>query len=177
VRQHFGLSHHVGFGGDRGWKDLMKGIEIAGMQAGFYPVSNGGNHSKRIMICRGSRKYQGRNREEHSPSKQNYRTETLHSDCNNSRVNAGKLLPRKTRTTRALHLDVSCPFRFNVRVDDIGFYLVGGSGCVHHAHHPKVTSLEFAVPTRLICAVEKDILVSVGCAKANDAVGRNVHFS
>jgi hypothetical protein len=48
------------------------------------------------------------------------------------------------------------------------FYLVGGSGCAaHHAHHPKVTNLEIAVPTRLICAAEKDILVSVGCAKAN----------
>ena len=157
MRQHFGISqtnlqglqdifsakynnqHHVGsFGGDRGWKDLMKDIEIAGMQAGFYPVSNGGNHSKRIMICRGSGKYQGKKREEHSPSKQNYRTKTLYySDRNNSRGNTGKHLRWKTRTTRALHLDVSCPFRFNVRVDDIGFYLIGGLGCAHHAHTRK----------------------------------------
>jgi hypothetical protein len=168
---------HLAFGGDSGWKDLLKDIEIAGMQAGFYPVSNGGNCSKRIMICRGSRLYQGKKREEHSPSKQNYRNETLHSDCNNSRGNTGKLQPRKTRTTRALHRNVSCPFRFNIRVDDIGYYLVGGSGCAHHAHHPKVSNLEFAIPTRLICAAEKDILVSVGCAKANDGVGRNIHFS
>lgn len=75
---------HLAFGGDSGWKDLLKDIEIAGMQAGFYPVSNGGNCSKRIMICRGSRLYQGKKREEHSPSKQNYRNETLHSDRNNS---------------------------------------------------------------------------------------------
>ena len=51
---------HLAFGGDSGWKDLLKDIEIAGMQAGFYPVSNGGNCSKRIMICRGSRLYQGK---------------------------------------------------------------------------------------------------------------------
>jgi hypothetical protein len=171
---------HLAFGGDSGWKDLLKDIEIAGMQAGFYPVSNGGNCSKRIMICRGSRLYQGKKREEHSPSKQNYRNETLHLDCNNSRGNTGKLQPRKTRTTRALHRNVSCPFRFNIRVDDIGYYLVGGSGCAHHAHHQKVSkvsNLEFAIPTRLICAAKKDILVSVGCAKANDGVGRNIHFS
>jgi hypothetical protein len=43
--------HHVGFGLDNGWKDLLKDIEIAGMQAGFYPVSKGGNHSERIMLC------------------------------------------------------------------------------------------------------------------------------
>lgn len=36
---------------------------------------------------------------------------------------------------------------------------------------------ECAVPSRLIDVAEKDILVSVGSAKANDGVGRNVHFS
>jgi len=35
----------------------------------------------------------------------------------------------------------------------------------------------YAVPTRLIGGVEKDILVSVGSAKANDGVGRSIHFS
>jgi len=37
--------------------------------------------------------------------------------------------------------------------------------------------LEYAVPTRLIGGVEKDILVSVGCAKAKDCVGRSIQFS
>jgi hypothetical protein len=63
--------------------------------------------------------------------------------------------------TCALHQDVSYPFQFNVRVDNIGFYLVGGSRCAHHAHHPQKTR-------ELNCAAEKDILVSVVCVKENN---------
>jgi hypothetical protein len=42
----------VGFGRDIDWEDLLKGIEIAGMQVGFYPAtSNGAKYNKHIMIC------------------------------------------------------------------------------------------------------------------------------
>jgi hypothetical protein len=88
-----------------------------------------------------------------------------------------KATARKTQTTRALDKASACPFRFNIRADKIGFYLVGGTGCAHHAHHPKLSNNEYAVPTRLIGVAERDILVSVGEAKANDGVGRNVHYS
>ena len=65
----------------------------------------------------------------------------------------------------------------SVGLDSFGYYLVGGTGNSHHAYHPKVLKVEYAVPTRLIGGVEKDILVSVGSAKANDGVGRSIHFS
>jgi hypothetical protein len=65
----------------------------------------------------------------------------------------------------------------NIGLDSFGYYLAGGTGNSHHAYHPKVLKVEYAVPTRLIGGVEKDILVSVGSAKANDGVGRSIHFS
>ena len=72
-----------------------------------------------------------------------------------------KATARKTQTTRALDKASACPFRFNIRADKIGFYLVGGTGCAHHAHHPQKTR-------ELNCAAEKDILVSVVCVKENN---------
>ena len=163
---------------DKGWKELLKDIEVAGSLQGFYPISNGGNGSKsRYIVCRAFRRYQGMKQHLHSPSKLSYRNESLHSDRKNSRGNTGKQMCRKTRTTRALCNDTLCRFGFVLKVDTFGFYLVGGKGSATHCHHPKVTKSEYALPTRLINADEKDILVSVGCAKANDGVGRNIHFS
>ena len=128
----------------KGWKDLLKDIDIAGMQARFYPVRNGGNYSQHIMICQGNcMLYKEKTRQEHCPSQQSYRTETLHSDRNNSQGNMGKLQPQKT-----LHRDISCPFRStSVSTSNIGYYLVGGLGCAHHAHHPKVTNINYNVAT------------------------------
>jgi hypothetical protein len=65
----------------------------------------------------------------------------------------------------------------SIGFDGFGYYLVGGTGNSHHAYHPKVMKVEYAVPARLIGGDEKDILVSVGWAKANDGVGRSIHFS
>jgi hypothetical protein len=65
----------------------------------------------------------------------------------------------------------------SIGFDGFGYYLVGGTGNAHHAYHPKVMKVEYAVPTRLIGGVEKDILVSIGCAKANDGVSRSFHSS
>jgi MULE transposase domain len=173
------VDHNSSFNGssEKGWRELLRDLGVAGMGGGFYPVSNGGHLLKRIIICKGSRMYSGTKQLQHSPSKQQYRTETLHADRNNSRGKTGKVMPRKTRTTRSLDSDSQCGFRFTVRVDENGFYLVGGTGCAHHSHHPKVNDSDHAVPTRFINVGEKDILVSVGCANANDGVGRNVHFS
>jgi hypothetical protein len=65
----------------------------------------------------------------------------------------------------------------SIGLDGVGYYLVGGTGNSHHAYHPKLMKVENTVPAQLIGGVEKDILVSVGCAKANDGVGRSIHFS
>lgn len=66
-------------------------------------------------------------------------------------------MPQKARTSCSLDKDSVCPFRFSIRVDSIGFYLVGGTGCAYHADHPKLTNIEYAVPTRLIGIAKKDI--------------------
>jgi len=91
-------------------------------------------------------------------------------------------MPRKTQTKRALDLTCQCPFRFVVtvdqfEVDQFEFYLLGGRGNAKHCNHQKLTWSECAVPMLLICPEERDILIYVGTAKANDGVGRNVHFS
>ena len=67
----------------------------------------------------------------------------------------------------------------SIGLDGFGYYHVGGTGNAHHAYHQKkVMKVEYAVPIRLIGGVEKGILVCVGCAnKANDGVGRSIHFS
>ena len=114
---------------------------------------------------------------QHSPSKQQNRTETLHADREQFARKDGKVMHRKTRTTRSLDSESQCGFRFMVRVAEIGFYLADGTGCAYHLHHPKVNASDHAFPTRFINAGEKDILVSVGSANANDGVCRNVHFS
>jgi len=165
--------------GDKGWKELLNDLERAGMEeAGLNLISNGGHCDTRWIVCgQGFKRYQGTKQHEHSPSKQNYRCETLHSDRKNSRGQVGKKMPRKTRTKRTLDLTCRCPFRFVVKVDQFGFYLLGGRGNAKHCYHPKLTRGECAVPTRLICPEEKDVMVSIGTAKANDGVGRNVHFS
>jgi hypothetical protein len=158
------------------WRQLLMDLELAGMKQGCHLVGNGGGQ-KRHIICRGSRMYQGAKKDQQSPSKQEYRRETLHADRMNSRGSTGKAMPRKTKTGRALHKDCICPFRFTIGVDDVGYYLIGGIGCAHHEHHPKVKQKDVAIPTRLIDVAEKDLIVSVASAKANDGVGRNIHFA
>lgn len=157
------------------WRQLLTDIELAGIKQGFHLVGNGGGQ-RRHIICRGSRMYQGSKQDLRSPSKQEYRRETLHFDRMNSRGSIGKAMPRKTKTGRALDKDCKCPFRFTIGVDDVGYYLVGGIGCAHHAHHTKLKPSDVAIPTRLINVAEKDMIVSVASAKANDGVGRNIHF-
>ncbi len=111
-------------------------------------------------------------------SRNSYRNETLHSDRNNLRGTVGKRLPRKTaRTTRAIEKSSVCQFRMSIGLDGVGYYLVGGTRNSHHAYHPKLMKVECTVPTQLIGGVEKEILVSIGCAKANNGVGRSIHFS
>ena len=96
----------------------------------------------------------------------------------NSRGSTGKAIPGKTKAGRALDKDCKCPFRFTITVDDVGYYyLVGGIGCAHHAHHPKVKQKDVAIPTRLIDVAEKDLVVSVAGAKPYDGVERNIHFA
>jgi hypothetical protein len=85
-------------------------------------------------------------------------------------------MPQETRTKRTLDLTCRCPLPLGVKVDQFGFYLLGGRDNATHCAHPKLNLSECAVPTHLICPEEKDIMVSVGTAKANDGVGRNVHF-
>jgi hypothetical protein len=58
----------------------------------------------------------------------------------------------------------------------VGYYLVGGIGCANLAHHKKLMHSDVASPIRLINIAEKDLIVSVAIAKANDGVGRNLHF-
>jgi hypothetical protein len=61
-----------------GWKELLKDLAIAGMQGGFYLIGNGSYKDKHIVVCRGSRLYQGTKRQQLSPSqKPQYRNETL----------------------------------------------------------------------------------------------------
>jgi len=109
-----------------GWKELLKDLVIAVMEGGFYLIGNGSYKDKHIVVCRGSRLYQSTKRQQLSPSqKPQYRNETLHSDRNNSRGNVGKLLPRKTRTTRAIEKGSVCPFRMSIGLDSFGYYLVG----------------------------------------------------
>ena len=158
-----------------GWRELLMDLELAGMKQGFHLVGNGGGQ-KRHIVCRGSRMYRGTKNDQHSPSKQEYRRETLHFDRMNSRGSTGKAMPRKTKTGRALDKDCKCPFRFSIAVDEVGYYFVGGIGCAHHAHHPKMKQKDVAIPTRLINVAEKDLIVSVASAKADDGVGRNIHF-
>ena len=164
--------------GDEGWKELLDDLEHAGVEeAGLNIISNGGHCNSHWRVCgAGFKRYQGTKQHKHSPSKQQYRCETLHSDHKNSRDQVGMKMPWKTRTKRTLDPTYRCPFRFVIKVDLFGFYLLVGRGNATHCYHPKLTRGECAVPTRLICPEEKDIMVSVGTAKANDGVGRNVHF-
>ena len=62
-----------------GWRELLMDLELAGMKQGFHLVGNGGGQ-KRHIVCRGSRMYRGTKNDQHSPSKQEYRRETLHFD-------------------------------------------------------------------------------------------------
>ena len=139
-------------------------------EAGLNLISNGGHCNTPWIVCgQGFKRYQGTKQHEHSPSKQLYRCKTHHSDCKISRCQVGMKMPRKTRTKQTLDLTCPCPFCFVAKVDQFRFYLLGGSrGNDMHCSQPN---------TRLICPEEKDIMVSVGNAKANDGVGRNVHFS
>lgn len=163
-----------------GWKQLLNDLERQGMQAsGLNLVGNGGGVQRRVIKCgQGFRRYQGtKQQEQHSPSKLKYRHETIHGDRKNSRGATGKMMPRKSRTKRALDNSCLCPFVFTIKFDEFGFYMLGGYGEARHRNHPKLCKRECSVPTRLICPNEKDILISLGVAKANDGVGRNVHFS
>jgi hypothetical protein len=106
-------------------------------------------------VCQGSCLYQGIERQELSPSKKlQYRNETLHSDCNNSQGNVGKLCRCKTQTTCAIENGSICPFQMSIGFDGIGYYLVGGTGNSHLAYHPKVMKVEFCK-----CRIQQVLLV------------------
>lgn len=160
---YFSAKHNskgMSFGaGDKGWKELLNDIEIAGSLQGFYPVSNGGDRGRRDIVCRTFRKYQGTKQHHHSPSKQEYRSKSLHSDRKNSRGNTGKKVCGKSRTMRALGNDSLCHFGFAIKVDNVDFYLVGGKGSATHCHHPKMTACEYALPMRLIVLMRRTFLL------------------
>ncbi len=68
----------------------MMNLELAGIKHGCHLVGNGGDQ-KRHFICQESCMYQGGSKQDQqSPSKQEYRRETLHFDCMNSCGSTGK---------------------------------------------------------------------------------------
>jgi hypothetical protein len=88
----------------------------------------------------------------------------------------GMTMPRRSRTKRPVE-ELTCSFLVNIKFDSFGFYIVGGRGQAFHCHHPKRCQHECGIPSRLINADEKDLLTSLGNAKACDGVGRNVFYS
>jgi hypothetical protein len=92
----------------------------------------------------------------------------------------GRSLSKRTRTTQALTLADTCPFRFTVKWDYFGFYVTVEKinfGCSKHENHLKGDLSKLALPIQLIPENEKEILRSMAVACIGSAVGRNYVFS
>jgi hypothetical protein len=161
--------------GNQGWRELLSDLSSSALQnSGLHLLSNGGSKDRRVIKCGHSRKYQCLKT---IPAESSYRVESLHADRNNSRGKNGKSMPRRTRTKRAEDNSSNCSFLINIKYDEFGFYIVGGRGQGCHNNHPRLLPTECRIPSRLMKLEEKSILRSIGVAKANDGVGRNVYFT
>jgi hypothetical protein len=73
----------------------------------------------------------------------------------------------KGRSKHAEDNTCLCSFLINIKYDEFGFYLVGGRGQGCHNNHPRLLPAECRIPLRLMDPEEKNILHSIGVAKAN----------
>lgn len=51
---------------------------------------------------------------------------------------------RKRRSDRATQKDLLCHYRFTLKWDATGYFVMLGSGCANHVHHPKLSAEEIA---------------------------------
>ena len=133
--------------------------------------------------CLWSRMSQGTKQQLHCPSKQHFRIKTLYSDCKtfNSWGKAGKRFPWKTlkcvQCTGTLFVLFISFYGWMV----FWFYVAGCRYMMHLSYPPATQDWQtLCMLFRQVFTIdisEKDILVSVGSTKANNGVGRNVHFS
>jgi hypothetical protein len=105
-------------------------------------------------------------------------------DCINmdkgGRRSEGRSQSKRTRTTKALTSNKLCPFKFTVKWDFYGFYVIvekKGFGCPNHENHIKGDLSKCLLPMQLIPDKEKEILRSMSEACIGSAVGRHYVFS
>ena len=125
------------------------------------------------IVCKRHIPYQGNPKKRKN---QTYRTSTLCNDRKNTRGKEGKNLPRRRPTFRAMSKEHKCPFRFNIGIKDGVFYVISGSGCTKHEHHPKLDQDQINIPMKLLATAEKQLLIDIGKANANLSVGVNAIY-
>jgi hypothetical protein len=161
------------FGGQLScWRQLLMDLELSGMKQGFHLLGNGCGH-KRHIVCQGSCMYQGPKQDQRSPSTQQYRKETLHCDCMlNREASPGRLCHGRQKQVGHWIRIVYGPFVSLLQLMMLDSIILLVESVTHRT---KLTPSNVAIPTRPVNVAEKDLIVSVASAKAND-VGRNLHF-
>ena len=102
-----------------------------------------------------------------------YRKDSFVNSEKGGRRKNGQSGPRRTKTMKALDHDSTCKFGFNVKYDDIGFYLDEASGNPYHSNHPKVDPSSLPLSTKLIPEQEKETLIALSESYVGAGVGRN----
>ena len=125
------------------------------------------------IVCKRHVPYQGDTKKR---KKEQYRKSTLCNDRKNTRGKEGLTQPRRRPTFRAKSKEHKCPFRFNIGMKDGVFYVLNGSGCTKHEHHPKLHQDQINYPTKLLSTAEKELLIDLGKANANVSVGVNAIY-
>ena len=142
---------HEGFVG-QGFTDLKKALQLAATKSGYNITSNGGRKALRKFACKHSRKYRNNIKARQDLK---YRRTSSHNDRTNCRGHEGRNLPRRSNTHRSFNSNHSCPFFFNIKYNDYGFYIQHGHGCTHHCNHVKIGNVLDIVPPRLLSLAEK----------------------
>jgi hypothetical protein len=161
-----------------GWEVLKNDLESAALEQGSAIISNGGGTGKarnsKKLICKCGRVYQ-RGLTDKDKVK-TFRNGSLHSDRKNSRGPNGKRMPRRTSSMRPDNANSVCRMSFTIKWDKNGYYLYCGYGNIKHTNHVKLAGKHMTFPKRLVADAERDVVESIGAAKALHAVARNVHF-
>ena len=156
---------------------LYAAIGRVGKESGFIITLSGEYTSQNHgvcwrVVCDRKQKYRG---DVKKRVEQTYRDRSYINNRKHSRK-AGKSMPKKTITKRAICKEEVCNFHFYVSRNAAAFYIVPGIGNVMHTNHPKnkPDSEYISLPSRFLYDNQKELICDVGNAHANLSVAVNM---
>lgn len=158
---------------------LRADLQKAAFENGQEVICNGSNNGKNagniVFNCKRNRVYKSSNEGSSDPGEKLFRKQSLINDkAKNARGPEGIRLPRRTGTDKPTETEFICHYRFTVKWDLSGYYILLGWGQAHHEHHAKLSAADLSFPSRLVESHDQEIFSAIKDSRVNDGAGR--HF-